>query len=271
MTDSLILADALGPRGQRRVRRISIASSFVAAVVAALVIYRFHVKEQLLWRKWDFIIDQKLMRFLLRGLRDTISAALVAMAIALVLGSLGAYFRLHPSRPARAVAITIIELLRATPLVLLIYFMGQFVPRYGPELGSYWYLVIGLAAYNSSVIAEIFRSGINSLPKGQREAGLTVGLTESEVLRRILFPQGVRRMVPALVNQLVTLLKDSSLGALVLLPAVNDLLHQGKVLGEFKKNPLQVYIVIALMYVVTNFALSRFAQHLERRGSTPPR
>jgi glutamate transport system permease protein len=261
----LILADELGPLGRRRVRVVGAFAYIAAAAFALAVIVRFNAKEQLLWKKWDFITDQKLMRFLLRGLRDTITAALVAMVIAVVLGAVGAYARLHPRRPVRAVAIAVIELLRATPLVLLIYFMGQFVPRYGPELGSYWYLVIGLAAYNSSVIAEVFRSGVNSLPAGQREAGLTIGFTEGEVLRRILFPQGVRRMVPALVNQLVTLLKDSSLGALVLLPAVNDLLHQGKVLGEFKKNPLQVYIVVALLYVLTNLALSQFARYLERR------
>ena len=265
---ALVLADALGPRGRRRVRLLSLIAYALLAAVAVLVVRRFDSRGQLLWSKWNFITDQKLMRFLLRGLRDTLTAALVAMTIALVLGALGAYFRLSPSKPLRVVAIGVVELLRATPLVLLIYFMGQFIPRYGTELGSYWYLVVGLAAYNSAVIAEIFRAGVNSLPTGQREAGLTIGFTEGETLRRILFPQGVRRMVPALVNQLVTLLKDSSLGALVLLPAVNDLLHQGKVLGEFKKNPLQVYIVVALMYVATNFALSQVATYLERRRAS---
>jgi glutamate transport system permease protein len=197
---ALILADALGPRGRRRVRLLSLVAYVAFAVGAVLVVRRFDSRGQLLWSKWNFITDQKLMRFLLRGLRDTLTAALVAMAIALVLGALGAYFRLSPSKPLRVIAIGVVELLRATPLVLLIYFMGQFIPRYGTELGSYWYLVIGLAAYNSAVIAEIFRAGVNSLPRGQREAGLTIGFTEGEVLRRILFPQGVRRMVPALVN-----------------------------------------------------------------------
>ena len=262
---TLILADELGPRGRRRVAIVSVFAYATIIAIIAFVLARFESKGQLVGAKWNFVKDWKLMRFLLRGLRDTLTAASVAMMLALIFGALGAYFRLHPSRPVRTIAIILVELLRATPLVLLIYFMGQFVPRYGTELGSYWYLVLGLATYNSSVIAEVFRSGVNSLPSGQREAGLTIGFTEGEVLRRILFPQGVRRMVPALVNQLVTLLKDSSLGALVLLPAVNDLLHQGKVLGEFKKNPLQAYIVVAVMYIITNFALSQFANYLERR------
>ena len=85
------------------------------------------------------------------------------------------------------------------------------------------------------------------------------------MLRRILFPQGVRRMVPALVNQLVTLLKDSSLGALVLLPAVDDLLHQGRIVGDFTKSSLQALIVTALMYVTVNLAISAGARRLERR------
>ena len=140
-------------------------------------------------------------------------------------------------------------------------------PATVPTLGSYWYLVAGLAAYNGSVIAEIFRAGIVSLGAGQREAGLAIGLTEGQVLRRILFPQGVRRMMPALVNQLVTLLKDSSLGALVLLPAVEDLLHQGRIVGEFEKSPLQALMVTAVMYIIVNFTLSSVAAWLERRQS----
>jgi glutamate transport system permease protein len=187
------------------------------------------------------------------------------MAFALVLGVIGAAGRLHPRRAVRGVAIVGVELLRATPLVLLIYFMGQFIPRYGPDIGSYWYLVVGLAAYNGAVIAEIYRAGIVSLAAGQREAGLSIGLTEGQVLRRVLFPQGVRRMVPALVNQLVTLLKDSSLGALVLLPAVDDLLHQGKIVGDFTRSSLQALIVTALLYVLVNLALSSLARRLERR------
>jgi glutamate transport system permease protein len=229
------------------------------------VLRRFAEKGQLAGDRWAFVADPKIWRFLLRGLRDTLTASVVAMVLALLLGAIGAAGRLHPRRAVRAVAIGAVELLRATPLVLLIYFMGQFLPRYGADLGSYWYLVAGLAAYNGSVIAEIFRAGVLSLGRGQREAGLAIGLTEGQVFRRILFPQGTRRMVPALVNQLVTLLKDSSLGALVLLPAVEDLLHQGKIVGEFEKNPLQALLVTALVYVVVNSTLSWLARRLEGR------
>jgi glutamate transport system permease protein len=263
--DALILADELGPRGRRRVQVATAVATGVLIVLAVLVVRRFSDKGQLDWARWRFVSEWAIWQFLLRGLRNTLTAALVAMALALVVGAAGAAGRLHPARWVRAITIVLVELLRATPLVLLIYFMGQFIPRYGPELGSYWYLVIGLAAYNGAVIAEILRAGINSLGAGQREAALAIGFTEGQALRRVLFPQAIRRMVPALVNQLVTLLKDSSLGALVLLPAVDDLLHQGKIVGDFRKAPLQALLVTAAIYIVVNSALSALARRLELR------
>jgi glutamate transport system permease protein len=261
----LVLGDDLGPHGRRQVRVATIVATVVLVASAAMVMRRFAQKGQLAGERWDFLSDARIWRFLLRGLRNTLTASLVAMVLALLLGAVGAAGRLHQRRAVRTVAIVAVELLRATPLVLLIYFMGQYIPRYGPDVGSYWYLVAGLAAYNGSVIAEIFRAGVLSLGRGQREAGLAIGLTEGQVFRRVLFPQGTRRMVPALVNQLVTLLKDSSLGALVLLPAVQDLLHQGKIVGEFTKSPLQALLVTAVVYIVVNFALSSLARWLERR------
>jgi glutamate transport system permease protein len=263
--DTLILADELGPRGRRRVLMASVASVLILAVLVVVVLRRFADRGQLSWERWEFVSQWSIWRFLLRGLRNTLTAAVVAMAASLVLGAVATAGRLHPRRAVRAVSIVGIELLRATPLVLLIYFMGQFIPRYGPDIGSYWYLVAGLTAYNGAVIAEIYRAGIASLAAGQREAGLSIGLTEGQVLRRVLFPQGVRRMVPALVNQLVTLLKDTSLGALVLLPAVDDLLHQGRIVGDFTKSMLQALIVTAAMYVVVNLGISLAARRLERR------
>jgi glutamate transport system permease protein len=261
----LVLGDELGPRGRRRVAVATTVASLVLAGLALVAVRRFAEKGQLDGEKWQFVTDPALWRFLLRGLRTTLTVSLVAMAGALVLGAAGAVGRLHRRRSVRIVAITLVEVLRATPLVLLIYFAAQFLPRYAPDLGSYWYLVVGLVAYNGSVIAEIFRAGILSLGAGQREAGLAVGLSDSQVFRLILFPQGVRRMTPALVNQLVTLLKDSSLGALVLIPAVEDLLHQGKIIGEFEKVPLQALIVTAVVYIAVNFSLSSLARWLERR------
>ena len=265
--NDLILGDDLGPRGRRRVAIWTVVSLVLIAIAVLLSVKRFHDKGQLEWKLWESIFTESSGRFMLTGLRNTLTASLVAMAIALLLGMLGSFGRLDPHRSVRGVSIVLIELFRATPLVLLIYFAGVAVPRYLFELSSYWYLVMALALYNGSVIAEVFRAGILALGRGQREAALAIGFTEGQALRRVLFPQAVRSMVPAIINQLVTLLKDSSLGALVLVPAFDDLLRRGRQVGEFNRNPLQALLVTGFVYVVVNFALSTLARRLESRQS----
>ncbi|MEO5840068.1 MAG: amino acid ABC transporter permease [Acidimicrobiales bacterium] len=265
--NDLVLGDDLGPRGRRRVAIATVVSLVAIVILVLLAVKRFHDKGQLDRKLWESIFTRSTARFMFTGLRNTLTAALVAMAIALMLGMVGAFGRLNPHRSVRGTSILLIELFRATPLVLLIYFAGVAVPRYLFELSSYWYLVMALALYNGSVIAEVFRAGILALGRGQREAALAIGFTEGQALRRVLFPQAVRSMVPAIINQLVTLLKDSSLGALVLVPAVDDLLRRGRQVGEFNRNPLQALLVTGLVYVVVNFALTSLARRLESRQS----
>jgi glutamate transport system permease protein len=265
--NELVLGDDLGPRGRRRVAIGTVVSLVVIAIAVLLAVKRFDDKGQLDSKLWKSIFTRSTARFMFTGLRNTLTASLVAMAIALLLGMIGSFGRLDPHRTVRGTSIVLIELFRATPLVLLIYFAGVAVPRYLFELSSYWYLVIALALYNGSVIAEVFRAGILALGRGQREAALAIGFTEGQALRRILFPQAVRSMVPAIINQLVTLLKDSSLGALVLVPAVDDLLRRGRQVGEFNRNPLQALLVTGFVYILVNFALSSLARRLESRQS----
>ncbi len=265
--NDIVLGDDLGPRGRRRVFIATVLSLVLVVLVAMWVVKRFDDKGQLEWKLWKSVFTGSTFRFLLTGLRNTLTVSLVAMALALTLGALGAFGRLDSNRVVRGISIAVIELFRATPLVLSIYFAGVAVPRYAFELSSYWYLVIALALYNGSVIAEVFRAGIRALGTGQMEAGMAIGLTEKQTLRLVLFPQAVRTMVPAIINQLVTLLKDSSLGALVLLPAVDDLLRRGRQIGEFNRNPLQALLVTGLVYVLINFALSSIARRIETRQS----
>ena len=265
--NELVLGDDLGPRGRRRVAIGTVVSLVAIAIAVLLAVKRFDDKGQLDSKLWKSIFTHSTARFMFTGLRNTLTASLVAMAIALLIGMIGSFGRLDPHRTVRGTSIVLIELFRATPLVLLIYFAGVAVPRYLFELSSYWYLVMALALYNGSVIAEVFRAGILALGRGQREAALAIGFTEGQALRRILFPQAVRSMVPAIINQLVTLLKDSSLGALVLVPAVDDLLRRGRQVGEFNRNPLQALLVTGLVYVVVNFALTSLARRLESRQS----
>ncbi len=154
------------------------------------------------------------------------------------------------------------ELLRATRLLLLILFASLVLPDYGIDLPLFWYAVIGLTLYNGAVMAEIFRAGILSLERGQSEAAFAIGLSYWQAMRLVVVPQAVRRMVPALINANVTLLKDTSLAYVV---AYEELLRRGRIVGEFSNNPLQALIVVAVMFIIVNATLSWVARRLERR------
>lgn len=256
------LGDALGPRGRRRSLIASIVAGVVLAGLFALAVYRFYEKGQLDADKWDVFTDWGVVKFMLIGLRSTLYLFLVSAALALVVGMLAALGRLSRSRPIRWLAGGYVELFRATPLLLLILFSSLVLPEYGIDLPLFWYAVIGLAAYNSAVLAEIFRAGILSLEKGQAEAAYAVGLRYWQAMNLVVIPQAVRRMVPALISANVTLLKDTSLAYVV---SYEELLRRGRIVGEFSNNPLQALMVVALMFIIVNFTLGSIARRIERR------
>jgi glutamate transport system permease protein len=256
------LGDALGPRGRRRSLIASAVAGAVLAALLALAVYRFYEKGQLDADKWDVFTDWGVVKFMLIGLRNTLYLFLVSAALTLVIGMLAALGRLSRSRPIRWLAGTYVELLRATPLLLLILFASLVLPDYGIDLPLFWYAVIGLTGYNGAVMAEIFRAGILSLEKGQSEAAYAVGLRYWQTMNLVVIPQAVRRMVPALISANVTLLKDTSLAYVV---SYEELLRRGRIVGEFSNNPLQALIVVALMFIIVNFTLGSIARRLERR------
>jgi glutamate transport system permease protein len=126
-------------------------------------------------------------------------------------------------------------------------------------------VVIGLVAYNSVVIAEIVRAGLTSLPRGQHEAALAIGLRRWQTLRLILLPQAFRVMMPAIIAQLVVVVKDTSLGFIVSYP---ELLRRANVAIQSTRNPIQILFAVTLIYVAINYSLGRIAQATERRLST---
>ena len=257
-----VLADALGPRARRRTLIGSVIAVVVIAIVAVVAIRRLADKGQLDGAKWEPLRNWATWRFLLGGLVNTLKAASVAMVLAMVFGALLALGRLARSVVVRNLAGTYVELFRGVPLLLLIFFAARGLPRLGIDLSLFWYVVLALVAYNSAVLGEIFRAGILSLGKGQTEAAYAVGLTYWQAMRLVLIPQAARRMIPAIVSQLVTLLKDTSLGFIV---AFEELLRRGEITGEFGKNLLQALFVVACIYLVVNLVLSRVARRLEVR------
>ncbi|MDQ3304608.1 MAG: amino acid ABC transporter permease [Actinomycetota bacterium] len=261
MTAALV-GDELGPRGRRRVLVASVVAAVALGVLAVVALRRFAARGQLDADLWSILVDPGVVRFLLGGLGNTLKVAAAGMVGAVVLGAVMALGRLSRHRPLRWLAGTYVEFFRGFPLLLLVLFSAFGLPRLGVDLPLFWYLVLGLAVYNSAVLAEIFRAGILSLDRGQSEAALAVGLTGGQSMRLVILPQALRRMAPAIVGQLVVLNKDTSLGYFV---QYEELLRRAQITGTFDGNTLQALLAAAVIYIAVNLALSRLARRLEVR------
>ncbi len=256
------IGDALGPRGRRTTRIVTAVSAAVIVGLVAVALSRLADKGQLDAARWRPFTEWGVIRFFLLGVRATVEVALVSMAGAMVIGALLALARLARAPVVRALALAYTEFFRGVPLILLVFFCALGLPRYGVRLSLFWYLAMGLIIYNGAVLGEIFRAGILSLDRGQTEAAHSLGMGYWQAMLLVVIPQAARRMVPAIVSQLVTLLKDTSLGAAI---AYFELLRRARVNGEFFQNPLQSLVVAAVLYIAVNFTLSRVARRLEVR------
>ncbi|WP_327066228.1 amino acid ABC transporter permease [Kitasatospora sp. NBC_01302] len=260
--ESRLLFDEPGPRARRRIRIATGASLVVIAGLLALVLRQFADHGQLAADQWSMYGKWPIIRFLLDGIEKTLLVTVVGAAIAFPLGALVALVRLSRSRVARALARGYVELFRAVPLLLLLYVFLFALPRAGLTFPIFWQLLIPIALSNVPVVAEVFRAGVLAQPRGQAEAAQSLGMTYWQAMRWVVLPQAVRKLLPALVSQLVRLLKDSSLGYVV---SYLELLHQTQVLGEYYHTVLSSYLVGAACYVLINASLSWLAGRLERR------
>jgi glutamate transport system permease protein len=259
-----VLYDVAGPRGRRRILIGSVAGLVLVALVVGVAVARLAAKDVFEAERWRVLTRSDLLELLGRGLGATLRAAAVAMVLAMALGALLAVGRLSRRRWLAVPAGAWVELFRGLPLLLLILFLFLGLPAAGVTISTFWALVGGLTLYNSAVLGEIFRAGVLSLPKGQTEAAYAIGLRRGQTLRLILLPQAVRRMLPALISQGVTLLKDTSLGFVI---AYAELLRTGRNAVEFLGGPysIPVYTAIAVVYIAVNASLSFLARWLDRR------
>ncbi|KIR66848.1 amino acid ABC transporter permease [Micromonospora harpali] len=271
MSQASVLYDLPGPKARRRNAILGVAS--IAGIVALLayVGWKFYETGQFEARKWEQFEYAAVQRELLAGLWATLKAAGIAAVLALLFGAVFASARLSDKWVLRAPASFVVELFRAIPLLILIFF-GYYVPlQYGWSIDKLWALVIGLMLYNGSVLAEIFRAGINAVPYGQTEGAYAIGLRKNQVLRLILLPQAFRSMLPAIVSQLVVLLKDTALGFIITYP---ELLFVGKQIGgrlAFGLPYVPTYLIVAAIYIAICGLLSIFAWWLQRRLGRMPR
>ncbi|MFG2884060.1 amino acid ABC transporter permease [Streptomyces sp. NPDC048297] len=263
------LFDAPGPRGRRRIAVATAGSLLVMAALTWAGLHQFAVNGQLDAGKWRLFTQWPVIHYLLQGLWQTVRVTLVSGAIALPFGALLSLARLSRSRLVRAPAALYVEVMRAVPLLLLIYVFLFGLPGAGLRLPLFWQLAWPIVLNNAAVFAEIFRSAVRALPTGQTEAGHALGLGHWLTMRKIVLPQAVRQSAPSLISQLIRLLKDSTLGYVV---SFLELLNSAKTLGEYNHTVVQGYLVVGFIYVLVNVALASAAGQVERRVTgRPPR
>jgi glutamate transport system permease protein len=277
MSTESILYDAPGPRARRRALIGTIIATVLLLGLIGVAIKRLADEGQFSMELWGPLIDPSDENFdavwslLRRGLVSTLIAAALAIVLSLALGTALGTARLMLGRGPRVPLVGFIELFRGLPVVITIYYVWQVLPELGIDVGplpgenGLWYLVIGLALYNSVILAEILRAGVLALPKGQGEAARAIGMTEGLVMRTVLLPQAFRIMLPAVISQLVVVLKDTSLAAI--LGLYIELLRRGNIIAQNLDNPIQTLTVVGLIFILMNYTLSKIAEWSERRLS----
>lgn len=261
-----VLFDVPGPKARARNLGAGVAGAVLLVAVLGFVFYRFIAAGLFGARGWEWIQYEAIQVLLLTSLGNTLTAFAVAAVLALLFGAVFAAGRLSEHRWVSRPATAIVEFFRAVPLLVLMFILYFGVSQgLGLNIDAFWAVVLGLMLYNGSVLAEIFRSGVNSLPKGQREAAYALGMRKTQVMSYVLLPQALRAMLPTILSQLVVVLKDTALGFIIQYP---ELLYQARFLGsqgQLGSPILQVAGVVAIIYIAMCLLLSALANYLERR------
>lgn len=273
MSAQTVLFDAPGPKARRRHAIVAGVAGLLTLVVAAWVLMKLGEKGNLTAEKWSpFLRADTWTEYLFEGIVGTLKAAAISIVLAGVLGLLLGIGRLSHNTALRWFSSVFVEFFRAVPVLIMMIFSFSLYAIYEvfpPEQLALAGVVTGLTLYNGAVLAELLRAGVGSLPAGQREAGLSIGLTPVQTLRAILLPQALTAMLPAIVGQLVVVLKDSALGVII---TYVELLNQGQTLGTARANMIPAFIVTAVIFITINYLLTvaagRLEKRLRRRGHT---
>jgi glutamate transport system permease protein len=260
------LYDAPGPRG--RALNVVVSIICLAGIVAGAfwVLSALNDKGQLSAEKWQPFLTADLWRtYLVPGILGTLQAAALAVVLATVLGILLGVGRMSEKKAVSYACGAIVEFFRAMPLLILMIFCFQLFANYSlfPSTQLAMAAVVtGLTLCNGAVIAEIVRAGVHSLPRGQKEASLALGLGGGQTMRMILLPQAITAMLPPLVSQLVVALKDTALGYQI---TYVEAVRQGVQTGSAYSNYVPALLVVAAVMIAINFGLSYLAVTTENR------
>ncbi|RFA21851.1 amino acid ABC transporter permease [Subtercola boreus] len=256
-----VLYDVPGPRARVRARITSWVTGLI--VVGALAYAALTLGEKGMWdaSRWMIFNDPLVWAALLRGLLVVVQSALVATVLALLLGMVFSLLRMSSHRIIRIPTTVVLEFFRGMPVLL----MMLFILLAFPGISAFWAVVSALAVYNGAIIGEALRSGVVALPKGQREAGLAIGMRPLQTRLQIEFPQAFRNMLPIIVAQIVVLTKDTALGYIV---GAVSLIREGELLGEFlgrQQYFFPIFLVMVAMYLALNLTISTVARQLAKR------
>ncbi|MFH8579342.1 amino acid ABC transporter permease [Streptomyces zaomyceticus] len=266
MTESTALYDIPGPQARRRHLLYGLASTAVLLALLGWILYLLFDNDQFTSTKWSPFLYKGIQELLLEGLGNTLKAFTYASVLSLALGAVLATGRLSEHRVPRWVSTVLVEFFRAMPVLVMIFFI--FVALKVQALPA---LVAGLTLYNGSVLAEVFRTGIHSVARGQGEAAYALGMRKTQVMTYVLAPQAVRAMLPTIISQLVVALKDTSLGYLI---TYEEFLHAGKLIAsnlDYDLPFIPVVMVISPIYIGMCMLLSWFATWVARRERRSPK
>ncbi|HZQ30354.1 MAG TPA: amino acid ABC transporter permease [Mycobacterium sp.] len=261
-----MLYDAPGPRALVRNRVISGITLAALVVLVWFAVAKLSAKGQLAAAKWDPFTTANLWRtYVLPGVQGTLTAAALSIVLALALGIVLGIGRLSATPLVRWVCGTVVEFFRAVPVLIMMifsYFLYALYDVFPSKQLALAGVVTGLTLYNGAVIAEIVRAGVNALPRGQSEAASALGLRPGQTMRLVLLPQAITAMLPALVSQLVVVLKDTAIGYQI---TFLEMVRQGTVIGAQYGNYVPALFVIAVLMIAVNITLSWLAVRLEAR------
>ncbi|ANS77502.1 glutamate permease [Serinicoccus hydrothermalis] len=276
MSAQQVLFDIPGPKARARHLVYGVVGSLAILGLLALAAMRLAERGQFEAAKWTPFLEPGTWTFyLIPGLQATLTAALVSVVLSMLIGVGLAMLRMSDLAPVRWASGVFVEFFRAVPVLIMMIFAWQMLVKNSAMVAlmdtlgltganaTFIAVVTGLVLYNSSVICEVVRSGVGSLPGGQREAGLSVGLSPAQVRRSILVPQALTAMLPALVSQIVVITKDTALGYVITYPEV---VSRARQLGSADANILVVYLVVAVIFIIVNYAITKLAEWIEGRN-----
>ena len=195
----------------------------------------------------------------------TLRLAIPAILLGFLLGTLIGLARLSRSRLIHIPAVVYVEFFRGVPLVMVIFWFWFMIPTLvGKSLPEYSVALTAFVVFEAAYLAEIVRSGIQSVPRGQSEAAIATGFTQHQTMRLVILPQAMRNMIPALVTQFIVLLKDTSLASII---GYVDLTKAAQIVNNREIRPFELYLFIAVVYWACSYGMSQLARYCERRMS----